>query len=66
MEWKQNRAAETWTAEKVDRHLREHMTAAAGRVKLAAHRYDCDLRTATYCAALEYIGKVYQLRGIFP
>lgn len=66
MEWKQNRAAESWTAETVDRHLREHMTAAAGRVKLAAHRYDCDLRTATYCAALEYIGKVYQLRGIFP
>lgn len=66
MEWKQNRQAETWDAETVDRKLREHMTAAAGRVKLAAHRYGCDMRTATYCAALEYIGKVYQIRGIFP
>ncbi len=66
MEWKQNRAAESWTAETVDRRLRHHMTAAAGRVKLARHRYGCDMRTATYCAALEYIGKVYQLRGIFP
>ncbi len=66
MEWKQNRAAETWDVETVDRHLRHHMTAAAGRVKLAAHRHGCDMRTATYCAALEYIGKVYQIRGIFP
>lgn len=66
MEWKQNRRAETWNAETVDRRLREHMTAAAGRVKLAAHRYGCDMRTATYCAALEHIGKVYQIRGIFP
>ncbi|GAB4188656.1 MAG: Glu/Leu/Phe/Val dehydrogenase [Phycisphaeraceae bacterium] len=66
MEWKQNRAAETWSARTVDRRLREHMTAAANRVKLAAHRFGCDLRTATYCAALEHIGKVYQTRGIFP
>ena len=66
MEWKQNRQAETWDADTVDRKLREHMTAAAGRVKLAVHRYGCDMRTATYCAALEYIGKVYQIRGIFP
>ena len=66
MEWKQNRHAETWNAETVDRQLREHMTAASGRVKLAAHRYGCDMRTATYCAALEHIGKVYKVRGIFP
>jgi glutamate dehydrogenase (NAD(P)+) len=66
MEWKQNRQAETWDADSIDRRLRQHMTAAAGRVKLAAHRYGCDMRTATYCAALEHIGKVYQIRGIFP
>lgn len=66
MEWKQNRQAETWDADTVDIKLRQHMTAAAGRVKLAAHRYGCDMRTATYCAALEYIGKIYQIRGIFP
>jgi len=66
LEWKQNRQAETWNARTVDRRLREHMTASAGRVKLAAHRYGCDMRTATYCAALEHIGKVYLTRGIFP
>ena len=65
-EWKQNRQAETWEAEFVDNQLKKHMFAAAQRVKLAAHRYECDLRTASYCAALEQIGKVYRLRGIFP
>lgn len=65
-EWKQNRQAETWTAEQVDGALKERMYAAAQRVRLAAHRYSCDLRTASYCAALEHIDRVYRLRGIFP
>ena len=42
------------------------MYAAAQRVKLFAHRYDCDLRTAAYAAAVDNIGEVYALRGIFP
>ncbi len=65
-EWKQNRNAETWQAQRVDDELRRQMFAAAQRVKLAAHRYECDLRTAAYCTALENIGKVYLARGIFP
>ncbi len=65
-EWKQNKQAETWDAEMVDEQLRKHMYAAAQRVKLAAHRFETDLRTAAYCAALEQIGRVYRLRGIFP
>ena len=65
-EWKQNRQAETWLAEEVDRELKRHMFGAAQRVKLAAHRYDCDMRTAAYCAALDQITRVYALRGIFP
>jgi hypothetical protein len=35
-------------------------------VKLARHRYECDLRTAAMCAALEQIGRVYEVRGIWP
>ena len=66
LEWKQNRQAETWNAKLVDHHLREHMYAAAQRVRLAAHRYECDLRKAAYCASLDHIAKVYQIRGIFP
>ena len=40
--------------------------AAASRTKLARHKYECDMRTAAYCAAIEQIGKVYDLRGVFP
>ena len=65
-EWRQNRQAESWTLPRVDRELHMHMYAAANRVKLAANRFECDLRTAAYCAALDQIGKVYSLRGIFP
>jgi len=65
-EWKQNKQSETWDIEMVDEQLKKHMYAAAQRVKLAAHRFDCDLRTAAYCAALEHIGRVYRVRGIFP
>lgn len=65
-EWKQNRQAEVWTPNKVDEELRIQMTAAARRVKLAATRYECDLRTAAYAAALEHLGQVYATRGIFP
>jgi glutamate dehydrogenase (NAD(P)+) len=65
-EWKQNRQAETWEAELVDYRLHKHMVSAAERVKEAAKRFKCDLRTAAYCAALEQIGKVYAIRGIFP
>lgn len=66
LEWKQNRQAETWEPEEVDAHLKHHMFSAAHRVKEAARKFDCDLRTASYCAAMEQIVKVYRLRGIFP
>jgi glutamate dehydrogenase (NAD(P)+) len=65
-EWKQNRQAETWSEDAVDTALRQHMYAAAQRVKLQRHRLNCDIRTAAYAAALEYIGRVYRVRGIFP
>jgi glutamate dehydrogenase (NAD(P)+) len=35
-------------------------------VRVARARHECDLRTAAYCAALERIGKIYELRGVFP
>ncbi|MEM8781813.1 MAG: Glu/Leu/Phe/Val dehydrogenase [Planctomycetota bacterium] len=66
MEWRQNRDAEQWAPERVQDELRHLMYASAQRVKLAAHKYGTDLRTAAYAAALEHIGQVYALRGIFP
>ena len=65
-EWLQNRSSTAWTATQVRESLAETMVAAARRVKLARHRYECDLRTAASCAALEQIARVYDLRGIWP
>lgn len=65
-EWKQNRQAETWDLATVDRELQKLMAQSAARVKASALKHRCGMRTAAYCAALEYIGLVYNLRGIFP
>jgi glutamate dehydrogenase/leucine dehydrogenase len=65
-EWVQNKSSVYWTAEEVDERLNTHMVLAARRVKLARIKYGVDMRTASYCAALEQIGKVYDLRGVFP
>jgi glutamate dehydrogenase (NAD(P)+) len=65
-EWKQNRMAETWRPDEVDAELKRYVFAAAQRVKLAAHRHECDLRRAAFCAALDRVGRVYTTRGIFP
>ena len=65
-EWCQNRQATTWEAKEVDRELRRCIYSAAQRVRLARHHYECGMREAAYCAALEHIGRVYARRGIFP
>ncbi|MFO0827378.1 MAG: Glu/Leu/Phe/Val dehydrogenase [Phycisphaerales bacterium] len=66
LEWVQNRLSTTWSGEEVDEELRRAMTLAARRVKLARIRYECDWRTASMCAACERLGRVYDLRGVFP
>jgi len=65
-EWLQNRGAESWDARQVDEKLQKHMAAAAVKVLAAKDRYGGDLRTAAFCAAVDHIGSVYRLRGIFP
>ncbi|HAI11778.1 MAG TPA: glutamate dehydrogenase [Phycisphaerales bacterium] len=65
-EWKQNRQAETWDLETVDTMLKKHVYSAAEKSIKAAKRFNVDLRKGAYIAALENIGKVYALRGIFP
>ena len=66
LEWVQNKQSVVWDIERVDTTLNKHMVLAARRTLLARHRYECDMRTAAYIAALDQIGKVYALRGIFP
>jgi len=65
-EWKQNRQAERWAAADIDDELRRYMHGAADRVKEMARTLKCDMRTAAFSSALEHIGEVYAIRGIFP
>lgn len=65
-EWIQNKSHVTWDAEHVDRELNRVITMAARRTMVARNRYECDLRTAAYVAAIEHIAKIYEVRGIFP
>jgi len=65
-EWVQNKTQQSWDIERVDDELNRHMVAAARRTQIARARYSVDMRTAAYIAALEAVGKAYELRGIFP
>ena len=65
-EWKQNRSAEQWSAEKIDNDLREIMKDAVNRVNEVSQRLNCDLHTAAHVSALEHIAEVYKFRGVFP
>ena len=65
-EWVQNKNAVTWSAEQVDRELNRHMVVAAQRTLQTRSRLNCTLRSAAYATALEHIGAVYKVRGIFP
>jgi glutamate dehydrogenase (NAD(P)+) len=65
-EWIQNLTFHSWDLARVDRELNKHMVDAANRTRAARQKYDCDLRTAAYIAALERLHKCYASRGIFP
>jgi len=65
-EWVQNKTCSAWSLDEVDRKLREHMLQAAMRTKAARKKYKCDMRTASYIAALERLRGIYAMRGIFP
>ncbi|MFM7050830.1 MAG: Glu/Leu/Phe/Val family dehydrogenase [Planctomycetota bacterium] len=66
LEWREARQEPGFRKEDVDLHVSRQVTLAARRVRVARARYECDMRTAALCASLERIGKVYELRGVFP
>ena len=66
LEWRDVRHDPSFRKDDIETHIRRQMTLAARRVRVARARYECDLRTAAICASLERIGKIYQLRGVFP
>ncbi|HMN40324.1 MAG TPA: Glu/Leu/Phe/Val dehydrogenase [Phycisphaerales bacterium] len=65
-EWVQNKSCVMWDAAEVDQALNRHMVAAARTTTVMRQKFECDMRTAAYIAALDNINKVYKLRGIFP
>ena len=65
-EWVQNKTSTRWGIEKVDQELNRHMVEAARRVQNARKKFGVNMRTAAYIGALDQIGEVYKLRGIFP
>lgn len=65
-EWKQNRQSETWDEELVDERLQKVMTRSAQRVLEMAARLNCNMRMASFAAAIEHLDKVYDMRGVFP
>ncbi len=65
-EWKQNRQSETWEEAEVDEKLRSIMCKSARRVLKMAEEKKCSMRIASYAAAIQYLDKVYDMRGIFP
>ncbi|PXA03935.1 glutamate dehydrogenase [Coraliomargarita sinensis] len=65
-EWKQNRQSETWDETLVDKRLKKVMRRSAELVLETAVELDCNMRMASYAAALKRIGKVYAMRGVFP
>lgn len=66
LEWTQNRTFVPWTAAEFDRQVESLVVHACRRMKMSKMRFECDWRTAAYAAALEHLGRVYELRGIFP
>ena len=54
-EWVQNKSCVSWDAEEVDQALNRHMVSAARRTTAARQKYNCDMRTAAYIAALEHV-----------
>jgi glutamate dehydrogenase (NAD(P)+) len=65
-EWKQNRQSETWEEALVDKRLRKTMERSAQRVLEMSKRLDCNMRLASYAAAIEHLNNVYEMRGVFP
>lgn len=65
-EWKQNRQSETWDEELVDERLQKVMRRAAELVLKTSKELNCNMRIASYAAALKHLNTVYAMRGVFP
>ncbi|MSR41043.1 MAG: Glu/Leu/Phe/Val dehydrogenase [Phycisphaerales bacterium] len=66
LEWNGLRSQPGIRREEVEEHVLRQALLAARRVRVSRMKHECDWRVAAQCAALERIGRVYELRGVFP
>lgn len=65
-EWLQNRTAQQWSLDTVDRRLMDTLWAAADKMTAVVKEFGCTRRDAAYVVALRRLLTVYQQRGIWP
>ncbi|MDA0803893.1 MAG: Glu/Leu/Phe/Val dehydrogenase [Planctomycetota bacterium] len=66
LEWRNDRLHGGMSSEWFDAEVGSRVVEAARRMRNAKERFDTDWRTAAYAAAMEHLGRVYELRGVFP
>jgi glutamate dehydrogenase (NAD(P)+) len=64
LEWTQNRQAQEWPEERVNKNLEEHMTAAHRATVRAMKEYGCSMRTAAFAVAVQRVKVATDLRGL--
>ena len=65
-EWAQNLMGYFWTAEEVNRRLRDIMVLACDRVWTISEKEKVDLRLAAYMLAVSRVAEAVTLRGLYP
>ncbi len=65
-EWLQNRTAEQWSLDTVDRGLMDKIWTAADKMAAVQLEFGCTRREACYVVALRRLHAVYEQRGIWP
>ncbi|MEV4356884.1 Glu/Leu/Phe/Val dehydrogenase [Nonomuraea sp. NPDC049625] len=66
LEWVQNLQAYSWSAEEVERKLRELMLEAFAEVKSVAAERGLTLRQAAHVIGVGRVVEAHQLRGLYP
>ena len=64
-EWVQDRYGYFWEEDEVNTRLERKMETAFRTVLETSLKYKCDLRTAAYIVAIERVGSVTRLRGMY-
>jgi glutamate dehydrogenase (NAD(P)+) len=64
-EWVQDRYGYFWTVEDVNQRLEKKMSEAFAEVLATATNYKVDLRTAAYIVAINRVGTVTKMRGMY-